>query len=91
MLYFLYDPAVNFLYDRAGTVLRVLLNALVIVSVLIKTSADINECLPNGGRGPCDQICTNTLGSFSCSCQPGYAVSGYACNGENMCMYRLLW
>ena len=51
-------------------------------SNILLISPDINECLPNGGRGPCDQICTNTIGSFSCSCQPGYAVSGYACNGE---------
>ena len=43
--------------------------------------SDINECLPNGGRGLCAQICTNTIGSFQCSCQPGYNVSGYDCNG----------
>ena len=43
---------------------------------------DINECQPNGGLGPCAQICTNTIGSFSCSCQPGYSLYGYACNGE---------
>ena len=45
--------------------------------------ADINECLSNGGRGPCAQICTNTIGSFQCSCQPGYTAAGYACNGED--------
>ena len=44
--------------------------------------SDINECLSNGGLGPCTQICTNTAGSFFCSCNVGYAVSGYACNGE---------
>ena len=44
---------------------------------------DINECLPNGGLGPCAQICTNTIGSFYCSCQPGYNLSGYACNGKH--------
>ena len=30
--------------------------------------ADKNECL----LSPCDQICTNNNGSFSCSCRPGY-------------------
>ena len=49
----------------------------------LPSCVDINECLPNGGRGPCEQICTNTLGSFDCSCQPGYNVSGYTCNGED--------
>ena len=50
---------------------------------LITTFADINECLPNGGLGPCAQNCTNTIGSFYCSCLPGYTLSGYACNGKN--------
>ena len=45
-------------------------------------TADVNECLPNEGLGPCAQNCTNTIGSFQCSCLPGYTVSGYACNGE---------
>ena len=43
--------------------------------------SDINECLPNGGLGPCAQICINTIGSFYCGCQPGYNLSGYVCNG----------
>ena len=44
--------------------------------------ADINECQPNGGLGPCSQICTNTIGSFNCSCNTGYTLSGYTCNGR---------
>ena len=36
---------------------------------------DINECATNGGLGPCAQICTNTPGSFSCSCKAGYILS----------------
>ena len=46
------------------------------------SNADVNECLSNGGLGPCQQACTNTNGSFYCSCQPGYTFSGSACNGE---------
>ena len=49
--------------------------------IFIVTNVDINECLPNGGLGPCDQICTNTPGSFSCSCQPGYVLSEHTCTG----------
>lgn len=45
--------------------------------------ADINECTPNGGRGECEQMCTNTNGSYYCSCQTGYTLSGYRCNGNN--------
>ncbi|VDN39368.1 unnamed protein product, partial [Dibothriocephalus latus] len=35
---------------------------------------DINECLEKEGRGLCQQICTNTFGSFRCSCRPGYVL-----------------
>ena len=41
---------------------------------------DIDECaeLTSG----CDQICTNTIGSFQCSCYPGYdLINGTTCNG----------
>ncbi|XP_033644418.1 low-density lipoprotein receptor-related protein 4-like [Asterias rubens] len=34
---------------------------------------DINECL-EGGRPQCGQLCTNTLGSFQCSCLAGYTI-----------------
>ena len=56
-------------------------------NLLSHFSADINECLPNEGLGPCAQNCTNTIGSFQCSCQLGYIVDGYACNG----IYVALW
>ena len=43
---------------------------------------DFNECdINNGG---CDQICENTIGSFKCSCRPGYNQSqnGVSCDGK---------
>ena len=48
--------------------------------------SDINECALNGGLGPCQQICTNTVGSHYCSCLPGYTLSAddASCNGEHM-------
>eukprot|EP00731_Ephydatia_muelleri_P027918 Em0019g791a len=46
---------------------------------------DINECSSNGGLGPCQQICTNTNGSFNCSCHSGYTLSGLNCNDINEC------
>ena len=32
---------------------------------------DVNECLANEGKGPCEQECTNTEGSYRCSCTNG--------------------
>ena len=34
-------------------------------------SIDINECVE---QSPCDQQCTNTIGSFTCSCNNGYEL-----------------
>ena len=44
--------------------------------------ADIDECAQNGGLGPCDHMCTNTPGSFYCSCEAGYTISDYNCKGK---------
>ena len=40
--------------------------------VFFRYHADINECLIS----PCDQFCTNTRGSFECSCTSGYGLQG---------------
>ena len=37
----------------------------------IKT-IDIDECIANNGG--CEQTCTNTIGSFTCSCTDGYKL-----------------
>ncbi|XP_033731070.1 putative vitellogenin receptor, partial [Pecten maximus] len=39
------------------------------------TCKDIDECVTtHQGRSPCQQVCTNTNGSFTCSCLPGYRL-----------------
>ena len=42
---------------------------------------DIDECASDNGG--CSQTCTNTEGSFECSCGTGYslAIDGLDCNG----------
>lgn len=42
---------------------------------------DINECTEN--TDGCAQICTNTIGSFTCACRVGYLLNsdGRACQG----------
>ena len=49
---------------------------------LSSCSIDINECeTANGG---CEQICSNTIGSFACSCDVGYRLdsNGLNCSGK---------
>ena len=43
---------------------------------------DINECVE--GTSGCTQNCTNTVGSFQCSCKNGYMLleDKRTCNGE---------
>ena len=46
--------------------------------------ADINEC--ETGKHNCDAnaICSNTIGSFVCTCKPGYSGNGVKCTGETV-------
>ncbi|KJE95828.1 TKL protein kinase [Capsaspora owczarzaki ATCC 30864] len=38
------------------------------------TCTDRDECAPGGGN-QCAQICTNTIGDYTCSCNSGYSIS----------------
>ena len=44
---------------------------------------DINEC--NTNNGGCATTCTNTNGSYECSCNTGYELNNdlHHCNGKN--------
>lgn len=50
---------------------------------------DVNECLSNDARGPCQDTCTNIDGSYKCSCTkiPGYKLSpdNHTCDDINEC------
>ena len=53
-------------------------------------SVDINECdINNGG---CQHICTNTNGSYNCSCRSGYYQVNEFCYGNwvNIMTYQLI-
>ena len=43
---------------------------------------EVNEC--NQGNGGCEHTCTNTAGSFYCSCNTGYQLSGKHCSGTGI-------
>ena len=45
--------------------------------------SDIDECVT--GTNGCNQTCTNTIGSYECSCDEGYminATDAHACDGK---------
>ena len=48
---------------------------------LLYLFSDYDEC--TGNNGGCDQTCSNTVGSFFCSCGDGYMldVDMTSCNG----------
>ena len=52
-------------------------------------SQDINECDTTNGR--CEHSCTNTIGSFICSCDTGYQLdgNGLSCSGEGLRIDKL--
>ena len=45
-------------------------------------NVDINEC--NTNNGGCDTTCTNTVGSYECSCNTGYELNNdlHHCDGK---------
>ena len=54
-------------------------------SIIHFCSSDLDECdTINGG---CEQICTNAIGSFVCSCGTGYLLdgNGFNCTGMVSC------
>ena len=46
------------------------------------TVADVDEC--DEGTDSCAQICTNTIGSYDCSCNVGYRIASdnHMCDGK---------
>ena len=57
--------------------------------------ADLNEC--EDGADSCDvnAECTNTDGSYTCSCTSGYSGDGFMCNGAaniaNLSCHVMSW
>ena len=51
---------------------------------------EMNLCLPNGGKGPCQQVCTYTEPAYHCSCFPEWtlSVNKHSCHktGQGNCV-----
>ena len=70
-------------YFRLGDLLRVF--------VMFDPFVDVNECQTDEHN--CNQTCSNTLGSFECSCRPGYSLQGdgVTCEGMNAFISAVAW
>jgi len=44
---------------------------------------DIDECATDNGGCSSVASCTNTVGSFLCTCLPGYSGDGFTCEGKS--------
>ena len=57
------------------------INLTFYTAIIFLLCSDINEC--NTMNGGCEQICTNAIGSFACSCTIGYQLdeNGFNCTG----------
>ena len=43
-------------------------------------SLDVNECLLETDECDANAICTNTEGSYNCTCNSGYEGDGFFCH-----------
>ena len=52
--------------------------------------ADVDQCAAN--TDGCAQTCTNTAGSYQCSCDAGYTLNsdGHTCDGKTMLFILLI-
>lgn len=49
---------------------------------LLPLLTDIDECSDNSHNCHLSATCTNTVGSFTCSCNAGYTGDGITCSGK---------
>ena len=45
---------------------------------------DVDECTLGTFSCSAGAVCINTLGSYNCSCKPGYSGDGQVCTGETL-------
>ena len=53
------------------------------------TCSDIDECVTVDNAHVQNAQCTNTVGSYKCSCTDGYDGDGYQCDDIDECVSNL--
>ena len=56
-----------------------------LIVVIVVSCLDIDECEDDSDHN-CDvnATCSNTAGSFSCTCNPGFFGNGRSCTGKQI-------
>ena len=50
---------------------------------------DIDECTNNTHKCDVNAVCNNTVGSYKCSCKPGYSGDGKKCTGKFQLLFLI--
>jgi len=51
---------------------------------------DVDECAIDNGGCHAQAICTDTVGSRTCTCRPGYTGDGFSCTGMDITFTRVV-
>ena len=51
--------------------------------------SDINECVRGLHKCSSDAFCSNTKGSYNCTCKHGFTENGRECKGRRWIYYQL--
>ena len=65
-----------------------MISYLCILLYVMCTTVDINEC---EGYNDCHQICTNTDGSYYCSCDTGFVLAADNRTCQGYCFSNDIW
>ena len=77
----LWDPDIINSYIILVTILTTRLFRQNRFNIYFNYHSDADECLNNSHNCSENANCTNTEGSFYCSCKPGYIGNGHNCSG----------
>ena len=76
-----WDPDIINNYIILVTILTTCLFRQNRFNIYFNYHSDADECLNNSHNCSENATCTNTEGSFNCSCKPGYIGNGHNCSG----------
>ncbi len=71
-------------YDGSGDTCTGIFHLLSTTYLCSNQFADIDECVANTDGCSPTANCTNTDGSYTCTCWGGYSGDGFACTGISL-------